>query len=185
MKMYLILCRVYHKSICENMEKKVNELGKIFHFDLFGKRDLKYDILLKNSISSISYKELPDVAPYFFFVNKDFTLQQKYNIGFQINELFKVNSVGIVTSNDSVLINNHKNDLIINVENHFNIKANNDLIYNISYRPFDNQFIYYDTKIVERARLKIMQHFFKGKNFGLVTSGQCVVIGSMYLFLKI
>ena len=117
-------------------KKEVNILGKIFHFDLFGKRDLKYDILLKNSISSISYKELPDVAPYFFFVNKDFTLQKKYNIGFQINELFKVNSVGIVTSNDSVLINNHKNDLIINVENHFNIKANNDLIYNISVQTF-------------------------------------------------
>ncbi len=33
--------------------KKINELGKVFHFDLSGKREMKYDFLIKNSINSI------------------------------------------------------------------------------------------------------------------------------------
>jgi hypothetical protein len=49
-------------------KKKANELGKIFHFDLFGKRDYKYDFLSKNSIKSISFNELKPEKPNLFFI---------------------------------------------------------------------------------------------------------------------
>jgi hypothetical protein len=39
-------------------KKKNNELGRVFHFDLFGKREFKYDFLTENSIESVDYKEL-------------------------------------------------------------------------------------------------------------------------------
>ena len=32
-------------------KKKENELGKVFHYDLYGRRKFKYDFLLKNSLS--------------------------------------------------------------------------------------------------------------------------------------
>jgi predicted helicase len=41
------------------------------------------------------------------------------------------------------------------------------LIKSISYRLFDDRYIYYDLKIVERAREKIMYNFLKGENLGL------------------
>jgi len=40
-------------------------------------------------------------------------------------------------------------------------------IQKISYRPFDSQYIYYEPRVIERARNEVMQHLFKN-NFGLV-----------------
>ncbi|MEO8147132.1 MAG: type ISP restriction/modification enzyme [Bacteroidia bacterium] len=148
-------------------KKKKNELGKVFHYDLFGKRELKYNFLLENSLDSVGYKLLKNIAPNFFFVQKDFNSEKKYNDGFILNDLFPLNNVGVVTAKDAVLINESKNLLIKNVEEHFNIDVIQNKIQKISYRPFDEKYIYYDVKIVERAREKIMQHFINGHNVGL------------------
>ena len=51
--------------------KKEKELAKVFHYDLFGKRDLKYDFLSDNQINSIGFKELQPNEPNYFFVPKD------------------------------------------------------------------------------------------------------------------
>ena len=85
-------------------KKKANELGKVFHYDLFGKREMKYDFLNENSLKSIPYKELPIVAPDYFFVVKDFGIKNIYDKGFAIIELFKINSLGIQTHRDSLSI---------------------------------------------------------------------------------
>src|SRR5690554_6005038 len=76
-------------------KKKVSELGKVFHFDLYGKREIKYDFLIEKSLRAISYKELPNVAPNYFMVQKDFGLESEYNKGIILNELFPTNNVGI------------------------------------------------------------------------------------------
>ena len=149
-------------------KKKPKELGKVFHYDLYGKRDFKYDFLTNHSLKTIDYKELPNIAPNYFFVQKDFEAQKSYDRGFKINELFTINSVGIVTARDKVLINDDEEDLQLNVKNCFNIKSNSDLIKTISYRPFDEKYIYWDTSLIERSRSDIMQHFLKGENIGLV-----------------
>jgi predicted helicase len=148
-------------------KKKPKELGKVFHFDLYGKREVKYDFLLNNSLKTVPYKELPNVAPNYFFVSKDFEEQKQYDKGFSINELFHENNVGIVTSKDAILINENWQTLIKNIESFYKIKADINLLKRISYRPFDNKFVYYDVKLLERAREKIMQHFIKGDNLGL------------------
>ena len=149
-------------------KKKANELGKVFHCDLFGKREFKYDFLFNNSLKSISFKELPNVAPNYFFVAKDFEEQKNYNKGFAVNELFSLNNVGIVTAKDAILINSSKEELTQNVEEYYKIEANQNLIQKISYRPFDDRFVYFDTKLVERAREKVMKNFLNNENVGLV-----------------
>ncbi len=92
-------------------KKKANELGKVFHYDLYGKREYKYDFLRNNSLKTVEYKELPNVKPNYFFVSKDFEEQKEYNKGFSINELFPVNSVGIVTARDNFTIHDSKEDV--------------------------------------------------------------------------
>ena len=149
-------------------KKKANELGKVFHCDLFGKREFKYDFLFNNSLKSISFKELPNVAPNYFFVAKDFEEQKNYNKGFAVNELFSLNNVGIVTAKDAILINSSKEELTQNVEEYYKIEANQNLIQKISYRPFDDRFVYFDTKLIERAREKVMKNFLNNENVGLV-----------------
>jgi predicted helicase len=155
-------------------KKKENELGKVFHFDLYGKREFKYDFLNENSIKSIAYKELQNISPNYFFVGKDFEEQKKYDKGFKVNEIFISNNVGIVTSKDAILINESKTTLIKNVVEFYQIQSNENLIKTISYRPFDNKFIYYDVNLIERAREKSMKNFVNGDNVGLVIARQCV-----------
>ena len=89
-------------------KKKPSELGKLYHFDLYGKRNHKYEFLNANDYSTIKYSEIIPVAPMYFFVPKDLELGAEYSKGFAINELFVRNSVGIVTTKDSFLICNDK-----------------------------------------------------------------------------
>ncbi|RYE59315.1 MAG: DNA methyltransferase [Sphingobacteriales bacterium] len=159
--------------------KKSDELGKIFHFDLFGKRDFKYSFLNDNKISEIPYKLIPNKAPMYFMVQKDFEVEAIYNNGFQINELFPLNNVGVVSAKDATLINDNRESLATNVQRDLNITVDENLILDYAYRPFENKYIYYDPKIVERAREKVMVHFKHQNNLGLVVGRQGQVVGSM------
>jgi predicted helicase len=91
--------------------KKPAELGRIYHFDLYGKREVKYNFLLENSFKSINYIELPNTAPNYFFVPKDFEGSKKYDKGFKISELFVLNNVGIVTARDEFTIHDTKEQI--------------------------------------------------------------------------
>ena len=152
-------------------KKKPDELGKVFHFDLFGKRAEKYKFLLENSLKTVEYKELPNIAPNYFFVPKDFDEQKEYETGFKINELFTVNSVGIVTANDGLYIDTDKQNLKNKILKKHE-KIDQSLIRPISYRPFDKRFLYNDVNLIERSRIKVMKHFLEGENVGLTLCKQ-------------
>lgn len=92
-------------------KKKKNELGKIFHYELFGKRELKYKSLEDNSINKIKWNDLNLNEPNFFFVPKDFSLNNTYEKGIKVNELFLLNSNGIETKCDSISIHFEKKNL--------------------------------------------------------------------------
>lgn len=48
------------------------------------------------------------------------------------------------------------------------------LVKPVSFRPFDDRFIFYEGKLVWRTSDKVMRHFLAGKNCALVTPRQCV-----------
>ena len=148
-------------------KKKSNELGTVLNYDLYGKREFKYQFISENSIDTIPFVKIENIEPNFFFVQKDFSTQKSFNEGFLINELFYLNNVGIVSANDSILIDNDKSNLLKKVEEHYDIIADKTIVREILYRPFDVKYIYYDQKLVGRSREKVMQHFIKGKNVGL------------------
>tara|TARA_Y100000815_G_scaffold275662_1_gene315721 strand:+ start:21528 stop:23006 length:1479 start_codon:yes stop_codon:yes gene_type:complete len=81
-------------------KKKTNQLGKVFHYDLYGKRNFKYNFLNDNSINNIEFIELPNKAPEYFMVQKDFESQDTYKLGFALNEMYKINSLGLLTKKD-------------------------------------------------------------------------------------
>ena len=167
----------------KNGKKKADDLAQVFHFDCFGKREDKYNFLWENSLSSIAFKTLANMAPMYFMVQKDFELKKEYEAGFSIAELFLVNSVGIVTAKDAILVNDKKEELLKNVEKFYQIKADENLVQKISYRPFDEKFVYYDLKLVARARQKVMQHFLAGENLGLLTTKSLRDDGFRHSFL--
>lgn len=151
-------------------KKKPNELGKVYNYNLYGKREFKYEMLSSNKLNEFNFNEIELSSPDFVFVSRDVKKQKIYENGFSTSVLFSINSIGIVTSKDEILINNSKDELIKNVSEYYNIDGNALLVNKISYRPFDNKYIYYDVKIIERAREKVMKHFLEGTNLGLVTA---------------
>lgn len=128
-------------------EKKATELGKVYYYDLYGKREDKYAFLEKTPFTEVEYKELNPIAPMYFFVPKDFELMEEYEKGVKINELFSLGSMGITTGRDKELVSMQP------------FKSENNLPY--CYRPFDVQWIDYDVERIARARENIMVHLKK------------------------
>ena len=157
--------------------KENKNLAKVFHFDLYGKRESKYDFLNENTISSIQWNELEPNDPNFFLVNKNTDGQEEYEKGFKVDELFGVKAAGIKTHRDSVVIgyNNAETEEQINKflknEEFYKIKFDYTKLKKVTYRPFDNRVIYYDTDLIVRHRLREIKHSFK-VNYSLLLGRQ-------------
>ena len=85
-------------------EKKQGEPAQVFHYDLYGRREGKYQFLWEHDLSQVGFEELEPQPPQYFFVPKDYSLQAEYDQGISLAELFPVNSVGIVTARDDFTI---------------------------------------------------------------------------------
>jgi predicted helicase len=117
---------------------KNNNLGEVMHFDLFGKREAKYDFLLKNNLKSIDFKKIQNSEPYYFFNEKDFIFKDEYENGFSIKTLFNKNVLGFQTHRDEFAIGNNK----IEIEDRLSDLRNNDLTDNeiqLKYNLKDNR----------------------------------------------
>lgn len=97
-------------------KKKSNELGKVFHCDLYGRREFKYNYLTENSLKSVEFEEVKYTKPFFFFVPKNQKGRNEYENGFRVDELFASNVTGIVTARDAVVIDTDKNELLKRIE---------------------------------------------------------------------
>ena len=93
------------------MEKDEN-LAQVFHYDLYGKRADKYDFLLNNNLQTVQWRELELIEPQYFFVAKDFSLKEEYEKGVSIQELFPVNSLGLITKRDKLSLSYSEKELI-------------------------------------------------------------------------
>ncbi|MCK4667307.1 DNA methyltransferase, partial [Candidatus Dependentiae bacterium] len=191
-------------------EKKANKLGQIFHYDLYGKRNKKYNFLVENNTNTISYKQIPNNEPMYFMVQKDFALEEEYEKGFTFAEIFKVKNVGIVTSRDNFIID--KNEKILKQKikdfftlekeilmNKYKIKENKTwkidqvktkakdfketYLKKISYRPFDNRYIYYEDNFIERNRFDVMQHLIYKTNLGIMTNKKIEIGDFAHVFI--
>lgn len=84
---------------------KKGELAAVYHHDLWGSRAEKYDCLERMELSQIGWELITPQPPFYFFRAKNFSLEGAYRTEcFGVTELFKENSVGVVTTKDSFLI---------------------------------------------------------------------------------
>ena len=97
-------------------KKRANELGKVYHHGLYGKREDKYDFLIKNNLQSTPYKELKIAKPNYFFKFIDFEQEALYNKGFFIPDLFPLNSLGLLTKRDNLSIGFNSQELTTKIK---------------------------------------------------------------------
>ena len=187
-------------------KKKKNELGKVFHFDLHGKRDFKYEALNENSLQSIKWVEVQPNEPDFFLVKKDFS-NEYANSFFKIDKLFGLYNSGLTTEFDELAIQEtlESSKLLLDylktktsqdIERIYqlgkkklgkisnaitDVNTNKATIKTIYYRPFDQKYNIYTGKtngIMGRPRYDLMRHFFIN-NLGLIIGRQGQAVGSM------
>lgn len=157
-------------------KKKPNELGQVFHYDLYGKRDFKYDFLNHNNLDTVPYILVPNKSPMYYMVQKDFEKESDYEKGFSVNDLFTSNSIGVVTARDKLTIKDSKDEVVKTINDFSKLdieearkkyslgkdardwqvslaqkdlldsNLSNENLVKISYRPFDEKWTYYTGK---------------------------------------
>jgi predicted helicase len=76
------------------------EKASVHHADLWGDRDLKYNWLEKNDLTTTQWTTLQPNSSQYFFVPQSNNLQSEYFSYFEITNVFKIYSVGILTHRD-------------------------------------------------------------------------------------
>ena len=173
-------------------------LGTVYHSEIFGKRESKFNTLNRSNIGEIKWQKLDYSEPYYFFTPKDFSEDVEYGKGFKVSDLFATYSAGIKTKVDNIAIDFDKKTLSKRVEdiiqnkytlqqiiNKFDLSPKTTWEYNkvleipdfkeenivfYDYRPFDTRFTYYDKNFLSRSRSEVMDNFFNNNNIGLETS---------------
>ena len=139
------------------MSEQSEHICQVFHFDLYGTREEKYEYLRSHGLHDVEWQQLNPQAPSFFFVPKDFSLQEEYNKGFKIDELFSIGSMGIASGDDEHLVSIDKNAIYNNII----------LSDNFYYHPFDIRYTKFDNKLLQRARYKLMSNYINHNNTGI------------------
>ena len=154
-------------------QKKPETLGKVFHFDLFGARESKYEFLWNHGLSQVKFNSLKPAAPHYFFTPRDYRLESEYQKGFSVADLMPVATSGVTTARDRFTIHHSAAEVQETIETflglsdqdareRFNLGADvrdwkvslarKDLlddgpdyqrIVPIMYRPFDRRYTYY------------------------------------------
>jgi predicted helicase len=172
----------------------------VSHTDYWGTRSDKYALLSEMELSDIKWTQLQPHSPSFFFIPFDETNLDEYSQFPSLTELMPVSSCGIKTHRDSFLIDFNKSGVLARFEDvaseddltvlrqryqvrdtpHWKFKdaqkkiATSDVapfIREITYRPFDNRWIYYNPLIIEKGDSKYptLRHMLH-ENIGLLAS---------------
>lgn len=163
--------------------KDRGQTADVFYADAWGTRRDKFALLNRG----LDWVPLKLDKTTYLFTHRDTSRWERYAPGVQVNHLFAVSSVGVVTSADEVLIGDNVLDLeqrlrkvqegvgsakiVDRLRNHVLDLSN---AHPISYRPFDERVIYYDSSVLERSREKVMRHFLKHSNLGLIVARQAI-----------
>jgi len=186
------------QGVCISFFIKKNGLKKgIFHADFWGDRETKFSICKNSNFETVDFTELKPNSPFYLFVPQNQDIRAVYEKFWSVKDIFEINNVGIVTSNDTLLIAENKKELekkFFEVKNSplFELKKKYNLSENffnsrknvfeqlsiskleireINYRPFDKRVIWWNTDLIERSRENIMKHFEKN-NIGLISVRQ-------------
>ena len=158
----------------------------IHHIDARWTRKHKYQRLTDHDMNTINRTILTWQDDRFHFFVPQTSDGNQYNTWIKLDEMFEVDGSGITTMWDSFAIAESKKELESRIKdfiesnysdlqlkekyslwknypswinsNKSKIVFNEDKIKQITYRPFDNQYIYFDDKIIWRTRKEVTKH---------------------------
>jgi len=87
---------------CEGLEP--SQGCSVYHADLWGLREDKYDWLLNHDVETTGWQEIHPRPEFYLFLPRDEAALERYNEFAKVTEIFPVHSVGIVTARDRLTI---------------------------------------------------------------------------------
>lgn len=184
--------------------------GEVFFAEHFGSRSFKYQLLCNNALHAVSWQKITPVDPYFFFVPKNLSTKS-INSEIYLPELFRKFGNGIGTDRDKLFYDENSGTLAHRFElffshagleepfkSEFNVKDSDSYpmlkrrancsfsksyLKKVLYRPFDERFLYFDSKLVSRPAQQIMREF-EEKNLGLCVTRQLSTQNFCHTFIS-
>ncbi len=93
----------------KNPNKKV-DVATVHHKHLWGARELKYAWLSGHGLEDTDWVTIAPSSPFHLFIPQDVTLREEYELSERINDIFPINSVGIVTARDALTVQYTKDE---------------------------------------------------------------------------
>jgi predicted helicase len=197
--------------------------GRVYHADLWGLRGewpspqpgTKYYALMETDIATTDWMEIKPNSPFYFFVPKHEELLPEYRLGWQVTEMFSINSNGALTKRDNFATDFDKQALETKIGIFGDSKTDDDFVRQtfalkdlpndnwsvsearrqvraledwqgylrkVSYRTFDERWIFYHYSLVARLRFEVLQHMLK-HNLALICQRQTYGLDFHHIFV--
>ncbi len=152
-------------SIALMIRRTDKPAGVIHHLDVYGSRKSKYDLLKSASLDSLPFTELSPNTPAYLFIPQEQEARVEYEKGTPINQVFPINTIGIVTGQDNNALAYSLEDAKILARN---ANVSEDKIIPIYYKPLDLRQGVYDASLITRNRAQVMRHLLDEKNVAFI-----------------
>ena len=103
-------------------------MAKVYHSEIFGLRETKYDWLNKHKINNVKWKKIVPHPEFYLFIPTDNKLANHYYSFQKITEIFPVNSVGVVTARDNFVIDFEKKPLERRIKEFIDPKVDEEIL---------------------------------------------------------
>jgi len=110
--------------------------SKVHYADLWGLREGKYQALFETDVNDTPWKELTPNSPFYFFIPRDEVLKPEYEKGWKVTEIFPINTNGIVTARDGIVIDFTSQELYKRMAEFADPSINDD---DLRYKYFGNK----------------------------------------------
>ena len=180
-------CRVYHSELIGSREFKYAEL-----------QSSDVESTKWTELTDIGRESC--LGRFYFFSPKGFEHIGEYCLGYGLKDIFSVWQNSLKTDRDALFFDFDRDALEDRMKTFFSAsglrrefrerwRIENSSSYNLLerrdrthyeagniypclYRPFDQRWVYYDLSLTSRPAWKVVQHFVKGANLGLLSSRQ-------------
>lgn len=186
-----------------------SNFAEIYHADLFGTRDNKYNLLNASALDSIKWTKVNSSVPFFLFKPTKVITDSKEC--FNVSEIFVNSTMGFQTHRDNLAISFTQksmeekiHDILTNsnlesIKTRFAIKDTSewtisraksqllqlksdyraDKITKCQYRLFDIRYCFLDGILMDRPRLNVFYHVTNKENYVLGVGRQGLAVGDI------
>ena len=105
-----------------------NGPAKVYHSELWGRREEKYQSLLDASVNTTEWVQLEPQSPFYLFIRQDVRLKAEYQQGWRVTEIHPINVLGFQTHRDHFAINFDQNNIYERLLNLRNESLSNEVL---------------------------------------------------------